>query len=301
MKISFAYMKFVGIIVVSALVLAAFKPIPVARDVIKKEYKVNPGGVLKLDLDRGNVEIETINEHSVKIELERRARAESPEEAERLLKSAHRYEFKRDGDDVSIRSRVEEGRGQMQWGRGPSVKIKLSVRVPHEYDVNFKTGAGNVTIMEVIGDITGRTGAGNILLEEIEGEVDVKSGAGNVEVSGYLEDADVVTGAGNLSIYAQVDALYAVAGTGNVSVEMQSQPRGESKLRTGAGNVSLSLPKDVQAEVRGTASLGTVTCEFPIEISKKFLSHSFSGEINGGGNASIVMTAGVGNVSLRRH
>jgi len=290
-----------GIALAAVLVLAAFRSIPTARDVVKKEYKVNPGGILSLDFDRGNIEVESGSENSVKIELERRARAESSEEAERILQSAHRYEFDKDGDDVSIRSRVEEGRGQMRWRKGPAVKIKLTVRVPERYDISFKTGAGNVTVMDVRGEITGRTGAGNILLEDIEGELDVKSGAGNVEISGDLEDADVVTGAGNLSIYARVDALHAVAGTGNVTVEMMGQPRGESKLRTGAGNVSLSLPEDVQAEVRGTASLGTVTCEFPIEISKKLLSHSFSGEINGGGDASIVMAAGVGNVSLRRH
>lgn len=301
MNRSIAYTKTLGFAIAAILILAAFKSIPTARDVIKKEYKVNPGGELTLDLDRGNVEIEATGGNSVKIELERRARAESSEEAERILQSAHRYEFDKDGDDVSIQSRVQEERRQMRWRKGSAIKIRLTVRVPDKYDVDFKSGAGNITITEVTGEITGRTGAGNIILEDIEGEVDVKSGAGNVEISGNLEEADVVTGAGNLSIYAQVGALHAVAGTGNVTVEMLGQPRGESKLRTGAGNVSLSLPEDVQAEVRGTASLGTVTCEFPIEVSKKLLSHSFSGELNGGGDASIVMAAGVGNVSLRRH
>lgn len=306
---SLASAKTLGFAVAAILIFAGFRVVaymsfplmPTARDVIKKEYKVNLGGQLTLDLDRGNVEIEATGGNSVKIELERRAWAESSEEAERILQSAHRYEFDKDGDDVSIQSRVEEERRQMRWRKGSAIKIRLTVRIPDEYDVNFKTGAGNITIIEVTGEITGRTGAGNIILEDIEGEIDVKSGAGNVEISGNMDEADVVTGAGNLSIYAHVDALHAVAGTGNVTVEMLGQPQGESKLRTGAGNVSLSLPEDVQAEVRGTASLGTVTCEFPIEVSKKLLSHSFSGELNGGGDASIVMAAGVGNVSLRRH
>ena len=290
-----------GFAIVAVLILTASRVLPTAKDVIKKEYKVNPGGTLIIDFDRGNIEVETGGENSVRIELERRARAESSEEAERLLESAHRYEFNKDGDDVSIQSRVEDERGQMRWRKGPAIKINLTVRVPDRYDVDFKTGAGNVTIMEVSGDITGRTGAGNILLEDIEGELDVKSGAGNVDVSGNIEDADVATGAGNLSIYAQVNDLHAMVGTGNVTVEVIGQPQGKTKLRTGAGNVSLSLSEDVQADVRGTASLGTVNCEFPIEISKKLLSHSFSGEINGGGDASIVMATAVGNVSLRRH
>ena len=295
-----ASLKISSVIAV-ALVLLAFSSIPTARDVIKKEYKVNLGGALNLDLDRGNIHVEVIDGNYVKIELERRTRAETQEQAEKLLKDGHRYEFDKDGDDVHIWSRVEDNVRKMHWKKGPAIKIKLSVRIPREYDVDFKTGAGNITITDVYGEITGRTGAGNIMLEDIEGDLDVKSGAGNIEVSGNLEDADVATGAGNLSIYAQADALYATAGTGNVTVELQGQPEGKSKLRTGAGNVSLSLSKDVQADVRGTASLGAASCEFPIEISKKFLSNSFSGEINGGGDASIVLTSGVGNVSLRRH
>ena len=300
MKRIHAYSGVVGLIIVVAAVLTAFKPEPIARDVIKKEYKVEPGGTLALDLDRGDVEVESTNENVVKIELERRARADDPDEAAKILESAHRYEFNKQNNDVSIRSRVEERRGQMRWRRGQQIKIRLTVRVPKEYDVTFKTGAGNITVLEVSGEITGRTGAGNILLEDIEGEVDVKSGAGNVEVSGDLEEIDVATGAGNLTVYARADEMNIMAGTGNVTVEIQGQPRGESNFRTGAGNVSVSIPEDVQLEVNGTASLGTVTCEFPIEMSKKLLSNSFSGEINGGGNASITLVAGVGNVSLLR-
>jgi len=284
-----------------AVILASFQPIPIVRDVIKKEFKVEPGGTLFLDLDRGNIEIESIDDNYVKIELERRARAQNSQEAERLIETMHQYEFDNQEDEVSIRSRVEDERGHRRWRKGSAVKIRISVRVPSEFDVSFKTGAGNITIMEVNGEISGQTGAGNITLENIDGELDIKTGAGNVEVSGEIEDAEVVTGAGNLSIYAQVDELHTVAGTGNVTVEIEGQPKGDIKLRTGAGNVSLTLQEDVQAEVRGTAGIGTVTCEFPIEVSKKFLSHSFEGDINGGGSASIVLNSGVGNISLLRH
>ncbi len=301
MKISPVFKTFFGLITLSTLGFGAYEFTPSARDVIKKEYKVNPGGELSLDLDRGNIHIKTTKDNEVKIELERHARAESSEKAERILKSAHRYEFDKRGDDVSIQSRLDEERGQMRWRKGPAIKIKLTVRVPREYDINFKTGAGNITILDVTGEITGRTGAGNILIEDVEGNLDVKSGAGNVEISGELKDADIATGAGNLSIYADVDVLSAMAGTGNVTVEIRGQPKGETRLKTGAGNVSLSLSEDVQANVRATASLGAASCDFPMEFSKKLLSHSFSGQINGGGNASIVLTAGVGNVSLHRH
>ena len=242
-KIGSAFLSTTAVvsIVIGALGLAAFKSIPNASDVIKKEYQVDPGGVLRLDMDRGNIELEAIDDNYVKIELERSARAESSEEADRILKSAHRYEFSKVGDEVSIQSRIDEKWGQKRWRKGPAVKIHLTVRMPRQFDIDFKSGAGNITIMEVNGEVVGRTGAGNILIEDAEGELDVKSGAGNIEIYGELDEATVVTGAGNISVSAIVDKLHATAGTGNVDVELIGQPRGKSKVNTGAGNISLSL------------------------------------------------------------
>jgi hypothetical protein len=272
---------------------------PQVRDVIKKAYDVRPGGTLNIDMDHGNVEVETTSGNKVLIELERIATAEDRDLAEEIL-DEHEYAFDKRGNDVYIRSRYDEDRGMMKWRQRNKIKIQVLVQVPERYSVDFTNGAGNVDIVDVNGRIEGRTGAGNIILDDVRGFVDVSSGAGNIEISGDIESAEANTGAGNVSLYGLRGAVEANTGAGNVYAEITRQPERDSKLHSGAGNVTVELSRNVSVYVDATAALGSAECDFPLKVSKKWLKKSFSGEINGGG-PELRMYAGVGNVTLRRN
>ena len=159
------------------------------RDVIKKTYDVRPGGTIHIDMDFGNIEIETTRDNRVLIELVRVAKAEDRALAERVLKQ-HEYAFDKRGNDVYIRSRYDHDKGFMKkWRRRSRLKIQVIVKVTERYSVNFSNGAGNVDIVDVEGLIEGRTGAGNITLDGVHGIVEISSGAGNVEIAGDLDEA----------------------------------------------------------------------------------------------------------------
>ena len=273
---------------------------PQERDVIKKEYTVRPGGTLYLDLDHGNIEVEVTSSHKVMIELERVARAEDRVTAKAAL-AHHEYAFDKKGDDVHVRSRFNRDRGGvLNWRKRSRLRIRLVVRVPEHYNVEFSNGAGNVEIVDVAGRVAGRTGAGNIVVNGVSGHVDISSGAGNVEVAGDIETAAIKTGAGNIDLNGLQGAVAAHTGAGNVFAVITRQPEADSKLFTGAGNIVVELPEHVGVYVSATASLGGAECDYPLEVSKKWLKSSFSGNVNGGG-PEIEMHAGVGNVSLRRY
>ena len=269
------------------------------RDVIKKTYDVRPGGTLHLDMDRGNIEIETTSGNRVMIELERVASADDRSLAERILEE-HEYAFDKRGNDVHIRSRFDDDRGMMKWRKRSKLKIHVLVRVPEQYNVDFSNGAGNVDIVDLEGRIEGQTGAGNITIDNVKGTVDISSGAGNIQIEGDLDTAEVNTGAGNINLYGLRGAVEANTGAGNVYAEITRQPRQDSELHSGAGNVTVELSDDVSVYVDATAALGSAECDFPLKVSKKWLKKSFSGEINGGG-PELRMFAGVGNVTLRRN
>ena len=269
------------------------------RDVIKKAYDVRPGGTLYLDMDRGNIEVETTSANRVLIELERVATAEDRDLAERILEQ-HEYGFDKQGNDIYIRSRYDDERGMMKWRKRSKLKIHVLVRVPERYSVDFSNGAGNVDIIDLDGRIEGRTGAGNISIDNVRGRIDISSGAGNIEVAGDLESAEVNTGAGNINLYGLRGAVEANTGAGNVYAEITRQPERDSELHSGAGNVTVELDDDVSVYVDATAALGSAECDFPLKVSKKWLKKSFSGKINGGG-PELKMYAGVGNVTLRRN
>ena len=269
------------------------------KDVVKKEYTVRPGGTLHLDMDHGNIEIETISSNKVIIELERTAKAEDRDLAKQILEQ-HEYAFDKRSNDVYIRSRFDNDRGRLKWRKRSRLKIHVLVRVPERYNVDFSNGAGNVDIVEVDGRIEGRTGAGNIMIDDVRGLVDISSGAGNIEIAGDIESAEVNTGAGNINLYGLQGAVEANTGAGNVFAEITRQPEDDSELHSGAGNVTVELSDDVSVYVDATAALGSAECDFPLKVSKKWLKKSFSGKINGGG-PELRMYAGVGNVTLRRH
>ena len=270
------------------------------RDVVKKSYDVRPGGTLHIDMDRGNIEIETTSGNRVLIELERIAKADNEEIAERMLER-HEYVFDKRGNDVYIRTRYGDDKGFMKkWRRRSRLKIHVVVKVPERYSVDFSNGAGNVDIVDVEGLIEGRTGAGNIVLDGVRGIVEISSGAGNVEIAGDVERAKVSTGAGNINLHGLQGAIEASTGAGNVFAEITNQPDEDSELRSGAGNVTVYLADDISVYVDATAALGSADCDFPLKVEKKWLKKSFSGEINGGG-PKLRMYAGVGNVTLRRY
>ncbi len=270
------------------------------RDVVKKSYHVRPGGTLHIDMDYGNIEIETTTGNRVLIELERIARADDKEIAERMLER-HEYAFDKRGNDVYIRSRYGNDKGFVKkWRRRRKLKINVVVKVPERYSVDFSNGAGNVDIVDVEGLIEGRTGAGNITLDGVRGIVEITSGAGNVEIAGDLERVEVSTGAGDITLHGLQGAVEASTGAGNVFAEIINQPNQDSELRSGAGNVTVYLADDISVYVDATASLGSADCDFPLKVEKKWLKKSFSGEINGGGPA-LRMYAGVGSVTLRRY
>ncbi len=273
--------------------------VPQERDVIKKEYPVSPGGTIHLDMDRGNIKVEVVDENRVFIELERVVKEDEKAEARDILK-LHEYAFDKRGNDVFISTKFDSESKTWRFRRRPRLRVSLVVRIPAEFNVTFENGAGSVDVSDVHGYVRGTTGAGNITIDEIKGEVNVTLGAGNIDISGELVTAEARTGAGNIAIYGLRGPVRAATGAGNIDAVIVHQPDGNSKFSTGAGNVVVALAAGVGVYVQAKTKVGSAKCEFPLEVSKNFLSKSFSGEINGGG-AEIELVAGMGNVVLKRH
>lgn len=272
------------------------------QDVVKDQFRVAPGGTLFLDIDYGDIDVVTHRSDVVTITMERDVDGASDRELKEIL-SRQRYRFEQDGDDVIVEVRLDEDdndRAWKRWKRDYDLEVDIRIVVPERYDVEFRTGAGNVSIAELKGDVSGRTGAGNLELERITGIVDVSSGAGNVDVVDNDGNVYVQSGAGTVDLEAIRGRIEARTGAGNITAVIDGPLTGDSSFNTGAGNVTVYLSDDVEADVEGRASLGNAKTDFDLRTRGKFMSKSFSGRLNGGG-PEIVMSSGVGNVSLRRN
>ncbi|MEQ9105397.1 MAG: hypothetical protein RIE53_11960 [Rhodothermales bacterium] len=235
------------------------------QDTVSRNFDVRPGGALEVDMDFGDLVVRTTRDNQVRVEVERD-----------LDVDLHELTIEARGNRVVIESEYDEnGR---RWN---NVRVDVTVYMPESWSVAFNTGAGNVEIDPVDGDVTGSTGAGNVTLDGVGGLTDLQTGAGNIEVEAAGGRIDVRTGAGNVDV-TLVRALDK-----------------RSELRSGAGNVTVYVAKDLSLDIDARASVGSASCAFGLRERGEFLSRSCEGEINGGG-PELSLSSGVGNVSVRR-
>jgi DUF4097 and DUF4098 domain-containing protein YvlB len=267
-------------------------------DTVKEVIKVRGAGTLSIDVDNGNITVETIRASEVRIEIERVVGVSSRDDARRILER-HEYSFDQRGDNVTVRSRV--GSETSLWNRRSRDRIRVNIRVqvPEQYNVDFTSGAGNITLGDLGGSVKGRTGAGNIRVGAVQGELVIDTGSGNIEVAGVRGPVRISTGAGNVRLDDARESVTVSSGAGNITAFITQQPRATSVLETGAGNVTVHLSGNARAHVDASAGMGSASTDFPLTVEGKWVSKSFAGDLNGGG-PSIRMRAGVGNVSLRR-
>lgn len=269
------------------------------QDVIKREFSVQPGGTLYLDVDFGTIEVRTHRGSGVELVLERDVDGSEAD----LKEFLSRQEFRADrrGNDVVVELYIEDEdeAAWRRWKRGRNLDIRFEISVPAEYDVEFHSGAGNVDIADLRGRVEGRTGAGNVSIGRIEGSVDVTSGAGDIRLAAAEGRIRVRSGAGNITLDRVRGEVEVRTGAGNVEATITEALDGRSSFDTGAGNVTVVLDDGVGADVDARASMGNARTDYDLRVRGSFMSKSFSGSVNGGGPA-ITLSAGVGNVTLRR-
>ena len=269
------------------------------RDVIQESYKVRTGGRLYIDLDRGNVNVVRGKNDQVYIELERLIDERNRSTAAEALQR-HRYSIDQRGDDIAIESRFDKDDSfWSRWNNNDRFRLNLTVYVPEQFHVDFRSGAGNVEIDALAGDVEGRTGAGNVSIGAVRGEVHINSGSGNVNVKGARGRIEVRTGAGNVSLRDVQGYADVTTGAGNIEAEITRQPDADSRFQSGAGSITVHLAPRLDLDVDAVASVGSVNTDFPLRVEGKWMSKSVEGRLGDGGPALRIRT-GVGSVSLLR-
>jgi predicted membrane protein len=141
------------------------------------------------------------------------------------------------------------------------VSVRLEVFVPADARLELDTGAGNVMVAGVQGEISARSGAGNVRVEGAAGPVDLEVGAGEIDYEG--------------------------------------DPQGDCVLDSNVGNVTLRLPEDVNAEVRLTTGVGNIDLD-GFDVEGEIGRTEVDGVIGTGAEATIEARTGAGNVVLVR-
>jgi DUF4097 and DUF4098 domain-containing protein YvlB len=283
------------------------------RDEVHKSFQVQPGGKLSLDTDAGSVEISSGSTNAVHVNVARESRGNTNEEAEQELRQL-RLDFRQDGNDIYIQARWPEDHF---WGfnRRNERRLRFEIIVPGKYNLDLKTGGGNISINDLEGTVAARTSGGNLQFGRINGVVNARTSGGNISLEACSGPLDVDTSGGNIrigkvngSVKAQTSGgniaveevqsrIQASTSGGNVDATITKQPDGDCELNSSGGFIRARLRRDLNLNLEAKTDGGSVRANIPITVQGEMNPGRLEGKINHGGPKLLLHTSG-GNISI---
>lgn len=311
----------------AALTLAAVATANAAsNETIRKGFNVAQGGTLTLDADVGDVKVVS-GGSGVAVEIVRSAR-----DAETLR--LNEVTFDQHGNDVSIRSKFENGRSWFS-SRNYNLQIRYNVRVPSHYNLKLNTSGSDIDVADLAGRVNVHTSGGGIRMGHITGDVDaytsggdvhldasngaalIRTSGGDIEIgrangrveaktSGGSIDVDYAAGTvlarssgGKIRIKEATDAVDATTSGGSIHARLSRQPNGDTRLTTSGGSVTVELPAGVNASLDAHASGGSIDSDLPVLVQGRKDEDSLVGTMGAGGPRLVLRTSG-GGITIRR-
>jgi|TARA_B100000315_G_scaffold190887_1_gene181025 DUF4097 and DUF4098 domain-containing protein YvlB len=199
-----------------------------------------------------------------------------------------------------------KGRHRM-WGR---TRVRFTIRVPQEFDIDVRTSGGSITVEnvagkvkartsggslrfdDIVGNIDAHTSGGSVSADNIEGDLDMSTSGGGFRVADVVGDVDLDTSGGSIRVQEVTGAVKATTSGGSITASFGGPFSKASELETSGGSLTVYLVDGSGVDVDAHSSGGRVRSEFAIDgrVSK----HRAFGAINGGGARLHLNTSGGG-------
>jgi DUF4097 and DUF4098 domain-containing protein YvlB len=317
-----------------AFAAAAISAAPLFADIndnIHRSFNVRPGGRLVVDIDEGDIDVRSGAGSAVVVDVQRTARTSSESKAKDIF-SRYETTVSQSGDSVTVKI-DHEGDGWFHFNFGDEIRIKTTVTVPHDFNLDLETSGGDVVVTNVHGivdthtsggdlnfkgidgTLTGDTSGGDITLTQGSGQATLHTSGGDIEINGARGPIDARTSGGDISVRAVDGTLTAKTSGGSVTLQDVSgavdartsggdvvarysvAPRADVTLATTGGAVKLFVPSSAGFELDASTSGGEVESELPITIHGKRDRESLAGRVNSGG-PHIYMRSSAGDIAI---
>lgn len=259
---------------------------------LEQRFEVRAGGELSVDLGDMDIEVRSGGSGSAIVRVF--AMARDMDWAREVLERAH-FEAVASGADLRLVTREERLDWREHRRRG-WVSLRAEVTVPGRYDLDLRTGDGDIAIGSFEGALIAHTGDGDIAIERIAGpRIELRTGDGDVtaqsleagEIRVHTRDGDLVLG-------RVAGTVVAETGDGDVTIDIE---RFEGLfVRTGDGDVSLAVNRSIAADVEIEGE--GVDLERSLAVAGRIREGRVSGSLNGGGPRLSVRT-GDGSIRIR--
>ena len=185
-------------------------------------------------------------------------------------------------DEEGHHSRRNDDDDDDRGSRRNNVKVTFTVRVPAGVRVSAGTVNGEMRIRNLTSDVRANT---------VNGRVDVNNVGGDVR-------ANTVNGA--ISVTTRTGPVNASTVNGDIDVTMSSLTRdGEMKFNTVNGSVRVEMPSSIDADVEMETMRGSISSDYPVQLTGKFGPRHARGTIGRGGRRIELETLN-GSVELRK-
>jgi DUF4097 and DUF4098 domain-containing protein YvlB len=200
-----------------------------AQETIEKEFKVAMGKRLDLNLKTGgSVEISGWDKEllTAKVYLDGRDWEDC------------KVDFKETSSGVQIHSSFIG-----KW-RNHSTDVRCEIKVPKRFDLEIQTMGGEVSIMNVEGEISGKTMGGKLQLSGLKGKIDLTTMGGNITLTSSDLDGKVHTMGGQVLLQDVKGSVKGSSMGGNVIYKNVTNREGKStgeevRISTMGGDINV--------------------------------------------------------------
>jgi len=250
--------------------------------------RVASGNWFKLSNVNGRVTVEPSSDNLVHVRVVKEVRRGSVSDvAFRVVQSGGDVRvcavWRRDTcDEDGLHSRRNDDDDDDDRNDRRDVKAHFTVKVPAGVRLSAGTVNGEMRVRDLTSDVRAST---------VNGRVEVRNVGGEVKATTVNGQVDVTTRSGPVN---------ASTVNGDIDVRMSSIPRdGEMSFHTVNGSVTVETPSSLDANVSLDTMHGSISSDYPVQLSGKFGPRHAEGVVGRGGRSIRLRTLN-GSVELRK-
>ncbi len=254
-------------------------------DLIKeKSFTVNPNQIIVVKTDLGDIKTNTWDKNEVLIKIFGNNNAEKSME----------FSFDQDEKGVEI---IGEKEGGFLSGWFRNINLKYEITVPENFNLEYKTAGGDISLKNISGKFNFKTSGGDISLENSNGKLISKTSGGDITIKNFTGDLEVATSGGDIKIYSENGKVNATTSGGDILLNYSGKNSG-IKLVTSGGDIDVKVPAALNAEVKLVTSGGDISSDLSNFRKTKITKSKLIGTLNSGGEILTCKTSG-GDITVK--
>ena len=237
---------------------------------IVETFSVTAGGKLTIDTDCGEIDVQSTEDDTVSVRIQRAAQIKANRRAAEILKNLD-VQIKHEASDVKIEAKFT-GDAKRWQKRQNDLDVQFDILVPQKYNLDLKTACDDIAVTNVTGDVNAETFRAGLRLQDITGRIDGVTSIGNIDLQAFNGDVVLQTTGGNIGIAAGAGDVKAKASGGNLQVvhvigAVNGQTsgggitlrgcKGGADLKAAGGSIEVENDRPVLAKTSG----GSIHCE----------------------------------------